>query len=123
MKNIHLLHIAEATGNARRSPRSMVPDEAIEKLRPILVAALVEAVPVPGCEGYSFRAWEADGRLRVQVLSIDGAIVSLVVSRGTPEAAPRCRCEPLRCVSPSRPCGRWMRGFEQRIAWCWLEDR
>ena len=58
MKYTQLLHVAEATGNVRRSQRCMMPDKAIKRARPHLAAALVEAVPVPGCEGYSFRAWD-----------------------------------------------------------------
>ena len=88
MKYTQLLPATEATGNVRRSQRCMMPDKAIKRALPHLAAALVEAVPVPGCEGYLFRAWEADGRLHVRVLSIDGEIVSLLVSRGPPEAAP-----------------------------------
>ena len=81
---------------------------------------MVEAVPVPGCPGYSFRAWEADGNLHIQVLSIDGAIFSLVVSRGSP---PRCRVALCAAFPLHVPVAEWMRDFERCIAWAWLEGR
>ena len=53
----YLLHVTETTGHTRRSPRGEVPDEVIERLRPVLQEALAGPVAVPGCEGYQMRAW------------------------------------------------------------------
>ena len=120
----YLLHVTETTGHTRRSPRGEVPDEVIERLRPVLQEALAGPVAVPGCEGYQMRARTDANGLHCQVLSIDGALVSFLVSRGTGGDPPRYLVRlHLDALDLHPGAAEWLGDFELCVAWCWLEGR
>ena len=118
-----LAHWTENTGHLRMSPRSEVPNEALELLAPVLGAALEGETPVIPGFGYWLQAWSNPKKLRFEILAApDGlALAQVRVTPAHGEAWPKC-CVYLEhdTLSEYPDVTAWLGDVACRLAWCWL---
>jgi len=131
-----LAHYTITTGHLRMSPRSEVPDDVIDVLRPLLVTGEHVMPHPPG--GYRLRVTVDGTALAATVLTASG--VPLATTTVAPDAeslthalratgakpakpisAPAALVDVYPTLSTDHSASRWVGDFERCIAWSWNE--